>query len=139
MTYQDWSNEETIQSKCKSCLQQLMRHSNPIHADYQEVIDMLKRYTGAHKSASFQAKSQKQVLITYRRVTIFDHTIRRNDFTTEDTPSSRKPVYRAHVDQTTSSTVKRVHRHDPDTAEELLKGRVRLISEFSLRRCFLNY
>jgi len=57
------------------------------------------------------------------RVLIFDHTIRRAN------PSSpRAPVTRTHIDQTPSSAVARVHHHLPAEAEELLKGRYRIIN-----------
>jgi len=57
------------------------------------------------------------------KVTIFDHTIRRSG---PDAP--RLPVTRAHVDQTSRSTEWRVKLHDPDQADELLKGRYRIIN-----------
>lgn len=56
-------------------------------------------------------------------VTIFDHTIRRSN---PDAP--RAPVTRVHVDQTPRSTEWRVRLHNPDRAEELLKGRYRIIN-----------
>lgn len=57
------------------------------------------------------------------RVFIFDHTVRRS------TPNAhRAPVNRAHIDQTTKSALQRVHYHMGDEAEELLKGRYRLIN-----------
>jgi len=80
---------------------------------YREVEDILKKQTGAHK------------------VTIFDHTIRRRPkegTVVPDTPSSRQPVPRCHVDQTEASAIRRVQRHDTEEADELLKGRVRLIN-----------
>jgi len=80
---------------------------------YVEVEALLKKQTGAHK------------------VTIFDHTIRRQTLTqlgVEDTPETRQPVSRVHVDQTPESAIRRVRRHDPDQAEDLLKGRVQLIN-----------
>ena len=57
------------------------------------------------------------------RIFIFDHTVRRSH---PDAP--RAPVTRAHIDQTTASATTRVHYHMGDEAEELLKGRVRLIN-----------
>jgi len=56
------------------------------------------------------------------RILIFDNTLRR------DHPGShRRPISRAHVDQTPESSRERVRLHLPDEAEELLKGRVRII------------
>jgi len=55
------------------------------------------------------------------RVFIFDHTIRRPT-------GKRGPVNRAHIDQTARSAADRVRRHLGDEADELLKGRVRLIN-----------
>jgi len=57
------------------------------------------------------------------KITIFDHTIRRSN---PDAP--RAPVTRVHVDQTRRSTEWRVRLHNPDEAEELLKGRFRIIN-----------
>lgn len=57
------------------------------------------------------------------KVTIFDHTIRRSE-----PGAPRAPVTRVHVDQTKRSTDWRVRLHDPDQAEELLKGRYRIIN-----------
>ncbi|EXJ87809.1 hypothetical protein A1O1_04736 [Capronia coronata CBS 617.96] len=57
------------------------------------------------------------------KVTIFDHTIRRSN---PDAP--RAPVTRVHVDQTGRSTEWRVKLHDPEEAEDLLKGRYRIIN-----------
>ncbi|EXJ82948.1 hypothetical protein A1O3_06765 [Capronia epimyces CBS 606.96] len=57
------------------------------------------------------------------KVTFFDHTIRRSN---PDAP--RAPVTRVHVDQTGRSTAWRVQLHDPEEAEELLKGRYRIIN-----------
>ena len=55
------------------------------------------------------------------RVVFFDHTIRR-------ATGNRGPVTRVHIDQTKDSAALRVRNHVPDEAEELLKGRVRLIN-----------
>ncbi|KAL9111627.1 MAG: hypothetical protein Q9227_003900 [Pyrenula ochraceoflavens] len=73
---------------------------------YPEVEEfVLKNVPGAHK------------------VVIFDHTIRRSN---PDAP--RAPVTRVHVDQTPKSTIARVRLHSPDEADELLKGRYRIIN-----------
>ncbi|KAK5084614.1 hypothetical protein LTR05_005692 [Lithohypha guttulata] len=57
------------------------------------------------------------------RVTLFDHTVRRSN---PDAP--RAPVTRVHVDQTARSTEWRIKLHNPEDAEELLKGRYRIIN-----------
>lgn len=73
---------------------------------YPEVVKLLlDNVPGAHK------------------VTLFDHTVRRSN---PDAP--RAPVTRVHVDQTARSTEWRVKLHDPEEAEELLKGRYRIIN-----------
>jgi hypothetical protein len=57
------------------------------------------------------------------KIFIFDHTIRRSD------PNApRAPVTRVHIDQTFKSATGRVYHHLPEEAEELLKGRFRLIN-----------
>ncbi|KAM0751296.1 hypothetical protein T439DRAFT_325444 [Meredithblackwellia eburnea MCA 4105] len=80
---------------------------------YQEVDALLKKVTGA------------------TRVFIFDHTIRKVELPgheTPDTPQSRKPVARVHIDQTPESGRKRVIRHLGADAERLLRGRAQLIN-----------
>ena len=57
------------------------------------------------------------------KVTLFDHTIRR-----ANPNAHRAPVTRVHVDQTSRSTEWRVKLHNPEEAEELLKGRYRIIN-----------
>lgn len=57
------------------------------------------------------------------KVTLFDHTIRRSN-----PEAPRAPVTRVHVDQTARSTEWRVNLHNPEEAEELLKGRYRIIN-----------
>lgn len=57
------------------------------------------------------------------KVVLFDHTIRRSS-----PKASRAPVTRVHVDQTARSTEWRVRLHSPDEADELLKGRYRIIN-----------
>lgn len=57
------------------------------------------------------------------KVTLFDHTIRRSN-----PDAARAPVTRVHVDQTARSTEWRVKLHNPEDAEELLKGRYRIIN-----------
>jgi hypothetical protein len=57
------------------------------------------------------------------KVTLFDHTVRRSS-----PGATRAPVTRVHVDQTARSTEWRVNLHDPEEADELLKGRYRIIN-----------
>ena len=57
------------------------------------------------------------------RIFLFDHTIRR-----ARANAHRMPVTRVHIDQTPRSTQWRVEYHLPDEAEELLKGRYRIIN-----------
>jgi len=57
------------------------------------------------------------------KVFLFDHTIRRTR-----PGAKREPVTRAHIDQTDKSARERVRHHLPDEAEELLRGRVRIIN-----------
>ncbi|KZP33467.1 hypothetical protein FIBSPDRAFT_307921 [Athelia psychrophila] len=77
---------------------------------YKEVEELLKKETGA------------------KRIFIFDHTIRRSQDHTSQTPNSRGPVKRVHIDQTYPASVERVKLHLGDEAERLLKSRVRLIN-----------
>ncbi|GAA5901161.1 hypothetical protein JCM8208_002292 [Rhodotorula glutinis] len=80
---------------------------------YKEVEDLFKKQYGAS------------------RVIIFDHTIRRGEKPgeeTPDTPTSRKPIPRVHVDQTPESGRRRVLRHGGEDGEKLLRGRAQLIN-----------
>ena len=66
-------------------------------AYYGEVEELIKRFTGAN------------------HVVFFDHTVRKvRPGQTVDSPSTRQPVLRAHVDQTPISAHKRVARHAAD-------------------------
>lgn len=55
------------------------------------------------------------------KVFIFDHTIRR-------ATGPRQPVSLTHIDQTAKAAKDRVHRHLPTEAENLLRGRYRIIN-----------
>ncbi|KAG1835489.1 hypothetical protein EV424DRAFT_1524014 [Suillus variegatus] len=79
---------------------------------YPESIDLIKRVTGATS------------------IVIFDHTIRRRrPGEVDDSPQKRQPVQLVHVDQTTASSIARVHRHLPPTeAPSLLRRRFQIIN-----------
>ncbi|KAH8919101.1 hypothetical protein BT69DRAFT_1353375 [Atractiella rhizophila] len=80
---------------------------------YPEVEKFLKKQFNAHT------------------IHIFDHTVRRTPpvgTVVKDTPETRQPVSRVHVDQTPESAIARVHRHLPEDADRLLKGRYRLVN-----------
>jgi hypothetical protein len=55
------------------------------------------------------------------KVVLFDHTVRRPT-------GNRNPVQHVHIDQTPFSAAECVKLHVPDEAEELLKGRYRIIN-----------
>lgn len=55
------------------------------------------------------------------KIILFDHTIRRPT-------GNRNPVTRVHIDQTPYSAAERVKLHAPEEAEELLRGRYRIIN-----------
>jgi len=79
-----------------------------------------------HIKATYYPEVEKLLLDNVpgaHKVTLFDHTIRRSN---PDAP--RAPVQRVHVDQTNRSTEWRVKLHNPDEADELLKGRYRIIN-----------
>jgi len=80
---------------------------------YNEVIELVKKVTGA------------------RRVVIFDHTIRKqkhDEPPNPNKPPQRGPVDRVHIDQTFESAIDRVRVHMGDESDELLKDRVRIIN-----------
>jgi hypothetical protein len=87
MSYEDWTDEETIKRVYYPEVEQLL----------------LDRVPGAN------------------RIFLFDHTIRRPG-------TARSAVTRVHIDQTAKSTAARVEYHLPDDAEELLRGRYRIIN-----------
>jgi len=79
---------------------------------YPESIQILKELTGASK------------------VVLFDHTVRRRRPGEIDSgPGKRQPVAYAHVDQTTASSIARVHAHLPASeVPDLLTRRWQLIN-----------
>jgi hypothetical protein len=78
---------------------------------YPESIELIKKLTGAS------------------RVELFDHTIRRRLLDEPDLPGRRQPVARVHVDQTTASSIARVHRHLPASdVPKLLERRFQIIN-----------
>ena len=79
-----------------------------------------------HIKSTYYPEVEKVILDNLpsaKRVLFFDHTIRR-----ADPNAARGPVNRAHIDQTPEASRMRVKYHLPDEAEELLKGRVRIIN-----------
>ncbi|KAJ6525832.1 hypothetical protein DFH09DRAFT_1046339 [Mycena vulgaris] len=78
---------------------------------YPESIELIKRLTGAS------------------RVVLFDQTIRRRRPGEISRPGKRQPAGQAHIDQTHTSAVGRVHRHLPaEEVPELLKHRFQIIN-----------
>jgi len=79
---------------------------------YPESIELLKELTGAS------------------RVIFFDHTIRRRrPDQIGDSPETRQPVSRVHVDQSAVSSIARVHRHLPATeVPGLLQRRFQIVN-----------
>jgi len=89
------------------------RDDKRVHEEYYpESIELIKELTGAS------------------RVVIFDHTRRlHNPGEVDDSPDRRQPVAQAHVDQTTASSIARVHRHlPPADAPALLRRRFQIIN-----------
>jgi hypothetical protein len=78
---------------------------------YPEVERVVKQVTGAY------------------RVHIFDHTTRRKVEGAQDrSDAPRQPVQRVHIDHTARSGPQRVRDLLPDEADELLEGRVQVIT-----------
>ncbi|KAG1810574.1 uncharacterized protein BJ212DRAFT_1484152 [Suillus subaureus] len=82
------------------------------HGYYPESIDFIKRVTGATS------------------IVIFDHHIRRHrPGEAHDNPQKLQPISLVHVDQTTASSIARVHRHLPSTeALSLLRRRFQIVN-----------
>ncbi|KAK3186072.1 hypothetical protein K4F52_005062 [Lecanicillium sp. MT-2017a] len=77
-------------------------------------------------AANYYPEVEKLLLETIpgaNRIHIFDHTIRRSS-----AGANRAPVSRVHIDQTAPSVEKRVRRYFPDEADELLRGRYRIVN-----------
>ncbi|KAF8901862.1 hypothetical protein CPB84DRAFT_1846578 [Gymnopilus junonius] len=79
---------------------------------YPESIELIKKLTGASQ------------------VVLFDHTVRRRRPGDKgDSPGRRQPVDGAHVDQSASAAVARVHRHMPAAeVPNLLKKRFQIMN-----------
>ncbi|KAF9447103.1 hypothetical protein P691DRAFT_732024 [Macrolepiota fuliginosa MF-IS2] len=89
------------------------RDNKRVEAEYYpESEELIKELTGAS------------------RVVFFDHTHRlRRPGEVDSSPDRRQPVAQAHVDQTTASSIARVHRHLPPTdAPALLRRRFQIIN-----------
>jgi len=81
-------------------------------AYYKETEELVKRETGA------------------KRVFVFDHTLRRTEpnYASPTGKLIRGAAEHVHIDQREDTAIARVHRHLPDEAERLLKGRFRIIN-----------
>ncbi|KAF4461597.1 Catalyzes late reaction in the cephamycin biosynthetic pathway [Fusarium albosuccineum] len=77
---------------------------------YEEVREFVQNITGA------------------TRVVIFDHTIRRPNPTAADPDEERRPVKRAHIDQSEWAAINQVNRHLGEDAPRLLKSRFQIIN-----------
>lgn len=80
----------------------------------------------AHIKAVFYPEVERLLLDNVpgaTRVLLFDHTIRR-----ANPNAHRAPVTRVHIDQTPASAAQRVRHHLPAEADELLRGRYRIIN-----------
>ncbi|KAK6350940.1 hypothetical protein TWF718_004120 [Orbilia javanica] len=92
------------------------------HENFLDEEKIQSEYYDEIRAALLKATGAKEVFI-------FDHTIRRRvPEAIDDNPSTRQPVARVHVDQTTIAAQNRVRRHLGDRAEELLKNRFQLIN-----------
>lgn len=118
----------------KITVQDIRNRESHFHLDQ----DAFQAYQNIPSSAEPSFKDEENIKSVYypeveklildkvpgaHRVFIFDHTIRR-----PGPDSWRGPVHRAHIDQTIAATKARVRHHLPEEAEELLKGRYRIIN-----------
>ncbi|KJA22549.1 hypothetical protein HYPSUDRAFT_139120 [Hypholoma sublateritium FD-334 SS-4] len=81
-------------------------------------------------TTGFQYIKHASKLTAASRVEIFDHTLRRRrPGDKEDVAGKRQPVSRVHIDQSTSASIARVHRHLPAAdAPKLLEKRFQIIN-----------
>lgn len=98
---------------------------------YPESIEYIKEITGASRVVIFDHSEPYFITTSYplQKLTISTAIRRRRPGEIDDSPQKRQPVPLAHVDQTTKSSIARVHRHLPASdAPELLKKRFQLIN-----------
>ncbi len=92
---------------------------------YQHIKSAETEFTNDERIRSVYYPEVEKLLLDNvsgaHRVILFDHTIRRPT-------GNRNPVQRVHVDQTPMSAAERVKLHAPEDAEELLRGRYRIIN-----------
>lgn len=98
---------------------------------YPECVELIKKFTGASSAVIFDHSEFAIVrrlfvmaLLTIRTLAIR----RRRPGQADDSPQTRQPVTLVHVDQTTASSIARVHRHVPSDAPALLKRRFQIIN-----------
>lgn len=103
------------------------------------MIDASKKYTTQRwKSCFIECRSTQQSYIRLSnwritstggsRVFIFDHTIRRPNPTAAHSDDERRPVKRAHIDQSEWAAMNQVTRHLGEDAPRLLQSRFQLIN-----------
>jgi hypothetical protein len=115
MTEEDWYNDQKIK---ETYYQEVIKWASslrqPLIVPLMEYHSYLKGSLGAHT------------------VQIFDHTIRRLapiGVTIPDTPSTRQPLHKVHVDQSDTSARGRVKMHMPERdIEKLLSERFQIIN-----------
>lgn len=101
-------------------------------------------YSDAEVEKAFYPEAEKFILDTVEgvhRVIIFNHVIRK-----EQGGAGGKPAFSAHIDQTSRAAESRVRHYvaNPEEAEELLRGRVRILNVWrplngTIRSCPLAF
>jgi hypothetical protein len=97
---------------------------------YPESAEFLKEVTGASQVVIFDhSKSIIPTFVNFELTNPSTAIRRRRPGEIDDAPDRRQPVPQAHVDQTTASSIARVHRHLPaKDAPALLKRRFQIIN-----------
>ncbi|KAL6915493.1 hypothetical protein ACHAPO_008246 [Fusarium lateritium] len=118
-TIHDITGEEDKYTLDKNCFQ-FCRHKTRLEQFQDE--DLIK-------SVYYEeVKQLLQQVTKATKVVIFDHTIRRPNPTAADPDEERRPVKRAHIDQSEWAAINQVNRHLGPDGPRLLQSRFQIIN-----------
>ncbi|KAG6376596.1 hypothetical protein JVT61DRAFT_1578 [Boletus reticuloceps] len=89
---------------------------------YPECVELIKKLTGASSVVIFDQSELSLFSFGWRSIRC------RRPGEADDSPQKRQPVSLVHGDQTTASSIARVHRHLPSEAPALLKRRFQILN-----------
>ena len=115
VTIKDIRGQESLYKIDDNAFEALKTGRPPTHIDFTSEASIKEKY---YPEIS---RLLQEHIPGAKRVLPFDHIVRPSG-------GNRPPVLRAHIDQSKGAAIGRVHHFLPDEAEELLKGRVRIIN-----------